>query len=136
MKRAGAALALLVLTVALLWAMPRGGALEGVWQATVTVDATEETGQPISVVVRYTFDAGGGFTCALAADEAGLDGAETLSGNYVVRGGRLYLSDGADYRVDPAAYERFRLEGDTLTLEGHSGGDTAGFYPLTLKRVA
>lgn len=59
-----------------------------------------------------------------------------MSGNFEVKGDKLFLSDGLDYAVDPAVYEVFTLEGDTLTLVENVGAedDSFGLYPVVFTR--
>ncbi len=131
MKRiyaAGVLMVLTVLVVVLMCLAPKGGALTGSWEAAVDLGET-------SAVLRYTFCDDGTYTCAAASDRSGLDGGVQLRGNYLVRGNKLYVSEGVDYRIDPKVYDLYRLEGDELTLLENSTGAT-GLYPLTLTRVA
>ena len=62
------------------------------------------------------------------------------SGNFKNKDGKLYLSDGLEYQVDPAVYDLYELEGDTLTLNYGSAPegdeDSELFYPLVLQKVA
>ena len=62
------------------------------------------------------------------------------SGNFKNKDGKLYLSDGLEYQVDPAYYDLYELEGDTLTLNFGTApeGDEESelFYPLVLHKVA
>ncbi len=130
MKRiyaAGVLAVLTVLVVVLMCLAPKGGALTGSWEAAVDLGET-------SAVLRYTFCDDGAYTCAAATDRAGLNGGIQLQGNYLVRGNKLYMSEGLDYRVDPKVYDLYCLEGDKLTLLENSAG-AAGLYPLTLTRV-
>ncbi len=120
---------LTVLVVVLTCLAPKGGALTGSWEAAVDLGET-------SAVLRYTFCDDGAYTCAAAPDRAGLDGGIQIRGNYLVRGNKLYLSEGLDYRIDPDVYDLYRLEGDELTLLENSAADMSGFYPLTLTRAA
>ncbi len=120
---------LTVLAVALMCLGPKGGALTGHWETGLDLGGT-------STVLRYTFCDDGTYTCAFVYDGADpADGAQ-LQGNYLVRGNKLYLSEGLDYKIDPKVYDIYRLEGDELTLLENSAADMSGFYPLTLTRVA
>lgn len=62
----------------------------------------------------------------------------TSEGKYKAKDGKLYLSDGLDYEPDPAGYNEYKLEGDTLTLDAgtESEEDYAEFlFPMVLTRV-
>lgn len=132
MKR-GCALGVLAALVVALWAifclLPGGSPLVGSWEADIALDESQ------SVSLRYTFDPDGTYTCALSAQGKGQSGSTQVRGNYKAVDDRLYLSEGLDYAVDMAVYDRYRLSGDTLTLLDSSTGDLAGFYPLELTRV-
>ena len=131
MKRiyaAGVLVILTVLAVVLTCLMPKGGALTGSWETELDLGETP-------VVLRYTFCDDGTYTCAVAADRSSLDDGARLQGNYLVRGEKLYMSEGLDYRIDPEVYDLYRLEGDELTLLENSANHMGGFYPLTLTRV-
>lgn len=123
-------LAALVVTVTAvtLWA-GHSSPLVGSWEADIALDESQ------SVSLRYTFDRDGVYTCALSAQGKGQSGNAQVRGNYKALGERLYLSEGLDYAIDVAVYDRYRLSGDTLTLLDSSTGDLAGFYPLELTRV-
>ncbi len=131
MKRIYAAGVLAILTVlvaALTCLAPKAGALTGSWEIEVDLGETP-------VVLRYTFCDDGTYTCAIAPDRSSLDDGAQLRGNYLVRGERLYLSEGLDYEIDLGVYDRFHLEGDELTLLENSANQMTGFYPLALTRV-
>lgn len=123
-------LAALVVTVTAvtLWT-GHGSPLVGNWEADIALDESQ------SVSLRYTFDPDGTYTCALSAQGKGQSGNAQVRGNYKALGERLYLSEGLDYAIDMAVYDRYRLSGDTLTLLDSSTGDLAGIYPLELTRV-
>ncbi len=125
----GVLVILIVLAVVLTCLAPKGGALTGSWEAAVDLGET-------SAVLRYTFCDDGAYTCAIAYDGVSLADGAQLRGNYLVRGNKLYLSEGLDYRIDPDVYDLYRLEGDELTLLENSAADMSGFYPLTLTRAA
>ncbi len=129
MKRIYAVGVLAALAVALVCLVPKAGALTGSWEATVDLGGTG------AMVLRYAFCDDGTYTCAIAADRSSLDDGAQIRGNYLVRGEKLYMSEGLDYRIDPEVYDLYRLEGDELTLLENSAADMSGFYPLTLKRV-
>lgn len=60
-------------------------------------------------------------------------------GNYETKDGKLYLSDGKEYQVDPEIYEVYTIEGDKMTFVESVGGDAdddmAELYPLEFQRV-
>lgn len=62
------------------------------------------------------------------------------SGNFKNKDGKLYLSAGTEYAVDPAYYDLYELEGDTLTLNFGIAPEedeaTEMLYPLVLHKVA
>ncbi len=64
-----------------------------------------------------------------------------FDGNFTAVDGKLCLSDGTDYKVDPNLYFTYTFAGDTaLTLTGSSGYQADedlfdGFYPLTMNKV-
>lgn len=97
----------------------------GRWEATVETAGVE-------LEVAFTFDGDGVYTCALRSQLAGEASAQ---GRYEARGGRLLLSRGLDYRVDPKVYDTYSIQRDTLTIQGGSGGALDGLFPLKLKRV-
>lgn len=105
-----------------------GGALVGSWQTVIALDETQ------SVTLRYTFAPDGTYTCALSAPGQSPDGDVQLRGNYRALADRLYLSEGLDYAIDTAVYDRYHLRGDALTLLESASGDLTGFYPLTLTK--
>lgn len=72
------------------------------------------------------------FQESIASD--GLSGV----GNFKNKDGKLYMSDGLDYQVDPAYYETYELDGDTLTINAGTATaeDDESFYPLVLHKVA
>lgn len=107
----------------------RGGPLVGSWETAVAL----EGGQ--TVTLRYTFDPDGTYTCALSGQDRSLDSGARVRGNYKALSGRLYLSEGLDYAIDPAIYDHYRLERGTLTLLDSSAGDLMGVYPLILTRT-
>lgn len=128
MKRRGA-LGLSVLSMALLLLVclltARDTAVIGRWATTV------EVAQVAVMDVDFTFDGEGTYTCAIHV------GAEDLSlqGRYKAQRGKLFLSDGLDYRIDPKVYDTYKIEGDVLTIRAGSGGELDGIFPLELKRV-
>lgn len=63
----------------------------------------------------------------------------STEGNYKVRGDKIHLSDSLEHLVDPEVYDLYELEGDTLTIRDHVGGETNAMvdamYPMVLKKV-
>lgn len=63
----------------------------------------------------------------------------TKDGNFKAEDGKLWLSAGLDYAVDPESYERFEISGNKLTLnEGTAETvEIEGFeiYPLVFEKV-
>lgn len=57
-------------------------------------------------------------------------------GNFEAKEGKLFLSAGKEYKVDPEIYDTYTLEGDTLTLTESFGGDDSmnDLYPITMTR--
>lgn len=58
-------------------------------------------------------------------------------GNFKVKEGKLFLSDGLEYAVDEAVYELYTVEGSTLTI--NVGSDTTDYdeylYPMVLTKA-
>lgn len=61
-------------------------------------------------------------------------------GNFQVKDGKLFLSEGLSYAVDEDVYELYTVDGNTLTINAGSG--TSGFddigdyiYPMVLNKV-
>ncbi len=138
MKRIYAAGVLAILTalvVALTCLAPRGGALTGSWEIEVgeyPYGGWHPEWQPWAL--RYTFCDDGTYTCEAVYGGTNLADGAQLRGNYLVRGNKLYMSEGLDYKIDPDVYDLYRLEGDTLTLLENSTG-APSLYPLALTRV-
>lgn len=63
-------------------------------------------------------------------------------GNYKVKDGKLFLSDGLEYNVDEAVYEVYEFDGEDIKILESVGGDSeneealAKLYPFTLKKAA
>lgn len=133
MKRIYAVGVLAALSAVLLWAVPRGGTLTGSWEA--AVDLGGQAAPENTAFLRYTFDGDGTYTFTVAFDRAGLADGARVQGRYWVRGDRLYTSESLDYEIELDVYDRYRLEGDELTLLENSANQMNGFYPLTLTRV-
>lgn len=62
-------------------------------------------------------------------------------GNFAVKDGKLFLSDGKEHTVDENVYQTYEISGDTLTLlesfgeEDADEDDMAALYPLVFKKV-
>lgn len=109
----------------LYWLNTPDKSVVGRWEGTA-----ETAGVRLEVV--FTFDGDGVYTCALRSELAGEASAQ---GRYEARGGRLLLSQGLDYRVDPKVYDTYFIQRDTLTIQGGSEGVLESLFPLKLKRV-
>lgn len=61
-------------------------------------------------------------------------------GNFEAEDGKLYLSDGYDYAVDPNSYETYELSDNQLVLTNATGPDLdeedLAAYPITFEKVA
>lgn len=59
-------------------------------------------------------------------------------GNFEVKDGKLFTSEGLDYAVDPQVYEIYTIEGDTLTIDKGNSADSDGdfAYPMTFTKIA
>ena len=56
-------------------------------------------------------------------------------GNYRAADGKLFLSEGKEFRVDPEVYTRYEISGDTLTLLETVGGESVVEFPVTLTKA-
>ena len=58
-------------------------------------------------------------------------------GKFKAADGKLYTSAGLEYEVDPAVYETYTLDGDTLTILGYFGGDDvdSSVYPMVFVKM-
>lgn len=66
--------------------------------------------------------------------------AEVASeGKFKAADGKLYTSAGLEYEVDPAVYETYTLDGDTLTLLEYVGDDAdasgENVYPMVFVKI-
>ena len=59
-----------------------------------------------------------------------------MEGNFEVKEGKMYLSDGLEYGVDETMYELYSVEGNTMTIDkGSTGDDSADFiYPMVFTK--
>lgn len=91
------------------------------------------------------FFAMSGTTLDEALDEAFSEDAmaemgEDLAGegNYETKDGKLFLSDGLDYHVDPEVYYTYTVEGDTMTFlssVGDADEELQEMFPIELKKI-
>lgn len=65
-----------------------------------------------------------------------VDGASS-EGKFKAKSGRIFLSDGLDYEVDPNVYGIYKVDGSTLTILDYVGEDQnfLGMYPLTFTKA-
>ena len=73
-----------------------------------------------------------------AEDMASMADELAGEGNYETKDGKLFLSDGLDYRVDPEVYYTYTIDGDSMSFLSGVGTDEdefAEFFPLQLTRV-
>ena len=65
-----------------------------------------------------------------------VDGASS-EGKFKAKSGRIFLSDGLDYEVDPNVYGIYKVDGSTLTILDYVGEDEnfLGMYPLTFTKA-
>lgn len=73
-------------------------------------------------------------------DLADITDEYTFEGKYTAQDGKLCLSDGLEYEVDPASYFSYTLTDTTLTLESATGytadEDVFGnLYPVTMTKA-
>ena len=59
-------------------------------------------------------------------------------GKYKAKDGKLWMSSGLEYDVDPELYDLYSISGSTLTIEAGtvSQGEVALVYPLVLEKTA
>ena len=59
-------------------------------------------------------------------------------GKYKAKDGKLWMSSGLEYDVDPERYDLYSISGGTLTIEAGtvSQGEVALVYPLVLQKTA
>lgn len=59
-------------------------------------------------------------------------------GKYKAKDGKLWMSSGLEYDVDPELYDLYSISGSTLTIEAGtvSQGEVALVYPLVLQKTA
>ncbi len=97
--------------------------LEGLLGITMDEAITEALGMSLDdymdLVVGESFDQ------AISIEDL------NYSGNFKNKDGKLYLSDGLEYQVDPAVYDLYELEGDTLTVDYRALSDADTVVNLT-----
>lgn len=65
----------------------------------------------------------------------------TEEGRFKAKDGKLYMSAGLEYQVDENVYDTYTLDGDTLTLVTHVGGEEEEqdlvkyVYPLVFNKI-
>lgn len=60
-------------------------------------------------------------------------------GKYKTKDGKLYLSAGLEYNVDPEMYDLYTIEGTTMTIEAGPAAvesDSVWVYPMVLEKAA
>jgi len=65
-------------------------------------------------------------------------------GKYEAKDGKLFLSDGLNYNIDPEIYDTYTLSGNTLTLTDNVGGEGISedyaykdyLYPVSFEKAA
>lgn len=67
-----------------------------------------------------------------------LAGKLNSEGKYKAKDGKLWMSSGLEYDVDPELYDLYSISGSTLTIEAGtvSQGEVALVYPLVLQKTA
>lgn len=66
----------------------------------------------------------------LVGDEA------VAEGKYKTSGGKLYMSDGLDYNVDPEVYELYEIKDGVMTISEGKGVENEFGYPYVLEKIA
>ncbi len=64
-------------------------------------------------------------------------GGTSSEGKFKAKSGRIFLSAGLDYEVDPNVYGIYKVDGSTLTILDYVGEDEnfLGMYPLTFTKA-
>lgn len=67
-----------------------------------------------------------------------LTGGEAVAeGKYKTSGGKLYMSAGLDYNVDPSCYEKYEIKDGVMTItEGEGMTEEHFSYPYTMVKIA
>ena len=67
-----------------------------------------------------------------------LTGGEAVSeGKYKTSRGKLYMSAGLEYNVDPNCYELYKIEDGVMTIsEGEGEVEEYFSYPYTMEKIA
>ena len=60
-----------------------------------------------------------------------------MKGKYKAENGKLYVSAGLNYDVDPTMYEIYTLEGNVFTISGCVGSEIPEFnpYPMVFEKI-
>lgn len=60
-----------------------------------------------------------------------------MEGKYKAENGKLYISAGLNYDVDPTMYETYSLEGNVFTITGCVGSEIPEFnpYPMVFNKI-
>lgn len=60
-----------------------------------------------------------------------------MEGKYKAEEGKLHISAGLDYNIDPAMYEIYTLNGNVLTITGCVGSEIPEFnpYPMVFEKI-
>lgn len=64
----------------------------------------------------------------------GITGEMEKEGNYEVKDGKLFLSDGKDKDIDEDVYTKYEISDDELKLTESSDEEEADLYPMTFKK--
>lgn len=64
-------------------------------------------------------------------------GGASSEGKFKAKSGRIFLSAGLDYEVDPNVYGIYKVDGSTLTILDYVGEDEnfLGMYPITFTKA-
>jgi len=60
-----------------------------------------------------------------------------MEGKYKAENGKLHISAGLDYNIDPAMYETYTLDGNVFTITGCVGSEIPDFnpYPMMFTKI-
>lgn len=96
------------------------------------LEVTEEEAMELTGITREDLQA----QFASELDIEALFADLNMEGNFKVKEGKMYLSDGLEYGVDETMYELYSVEGNTMTIDkGSTGDDSADFvYPMVFTK--